>query len=85
MYLSTIFEGLTRELKLSSIPHRSLTENLQIQKRCKRRTREIAMKKLSKMIIVTLGLVLLASGIASAKVSIGLKSPTEPAKVSIGL
>ncbi len=43
------------------------------------------MKKLSKMIIVTLGLILIASGIASAKVNIGLKSPTEPAKVSIGL
>ena len=39
------------------------------------------MKKLSKMIIVALGLVLFASSIASAKVSIPLLSP--PAKVSI--
>jgi hypothetical protein len=33
------------------------------------------MKKLSKMIIVALGLVLLASGIASAKIDIGYKAP----------
>jgi hypothetical protein len=34
------------------------------------------MKKLSKMIIVALGLVLLASGIASAKIEIGtLRAP----------
>jgi hypothetical protein len=43
------------------------------------------MKKLSKMIIVTLGFFLIASGIASAKVNIGMVQPTPPAKVNIGM
>ena len=42
------------------------------------------MKKLSKMIIVALGLVFLASSIASAKIAIGAVSPTPPAKIEIG-
>jgi hypothetical protein len=44
------------------------------------------MKKLSKMIIVTLGLVLLASSIASAKTNLPVgPNPTVPSKMNIGL
>jgi hypothetical protein len=42
------------------------------------------MKKLSKMIIVALGLVLLASSVASAKISLGGITPTPPSKISLG-
>ena len=63
---------------------RTLTEILQVEKNreerkfCKGGNREITMKKLSKMIIVALGLVLLASGVASAKLDILAKAPVAP-------
>jgi phage terminase large subunit GpA-like protein len=75
MYSSTISKSLTDQSKLHNISAELLQKTYKSKKTCERRIRETAMKKLSKMIIIALGVVLLASGVASAKIQIEVPGP----------